>query len=280
MKKQQQQPKRYSRFIYDKNNPIQFKTKCHLCKYKFRGLPGCAAFPHGIPHALAIGDVMHDEPFERDRGYRFEKRNLDKGSCSVTCKGRKIVIPIEEIIELASRCIFNSEPSVHFSYRHFVTYFQDRETITEHDVVIATSFVYSWMPRCLDFKVLTEFDNLAAYLNAVRRCYDLDTRALALFKRVINNSLIGTSKLLHFAAPEKYPIIDSRVAAFLEKHEQAVDTDDPECYVAYTCACRRAVEHPHFENIRGLVCHAVGYQVSAIRALELIMFLAGKKKKE
>jgi hypothetical protein len=271
-------PDRYSRFIYDENNPIQFKTKCHLCRFKFRGLPGCVAFPHGIPHALAIGDVMHDEPFEGDRGYRFEKRHLDKGSCSVTCKGREIVIPIKKIIELAPRCAFDSEPSVHLSYRHFLAYFRDRQTITAHDVVIAASFVYSWMPRCLDFRELREFDNLAVFMNAVRNGHDLDTQTLSLFKGVINNSLIGTSKLLHFAAPEKYPIIDSKVAKFLEEHGQRIDTDDSDCYVAYTCACRRAVEHPHFENIRGMVCRAVGFQVSAIRALELIMFLTAKAK--
>lgn len=65
---------RASRFVYDKDNPIEFKTKCHLCRHKYAGKPGCAAFPYGIPHDLAIGNVMHDKPFAGDQGIMFEER--------------------------------------------------------------------------------------------------------------------------------------------------------------------------------------------------------------
>jgi hypothetical protein len=58
--------------MYDKDHPIVFKTRCHLCIHKFSGIPGCAAYPSGIPHALAIGDVLHEEPYPGDQGIRFE----------------------------------------------------------------------------------------------------------------------------------------------------------------------------------------------------------------
>jgi hypothetical protein len=32
----------------------------------------CAAFPNGIPDAIAEGDVEHREPYPGDRGIRFE----------------------------------------------------------------------------------------------------------------------------------------------------------------------------------------------------------------
>lgn len=65
-------PSQGSRFVYDKDNPIVFKTRCHLCLHKFRGRPGCAAYPSGIPHDLAIGNVLHEDPYPGDQGIRFE----------------------------------------------------------------------------------------------------------------------------------------------------------------------------------------------------------------
>lgn len=61
-----------NRFMYGKNHPIEFKTRCHLCLHKFAGIPGCAAFPRGIPHALAAGEVMHETPYPNDQGIMFE----------------------------------------------------------------------------------------------------------------------------------------------------------------------------------------------------------------
>jgi hypothetical protein len=61
-----------NRFMYDKDQPIKFKTKCHLCIHKFAGAPGCAAYPNGIPHTLASGQVLHEEPYPGDNGIRFE----------------------------------------------------------------------------------------------------------------------------------------------------------------------------------------------------------------
>ena len=61
-----------NRFMYDKDHPIVFKTRCHLCIHKFSGIPGCAAYPRGIPHNLAAGVVLHEEPYPGDNGIRFE----------------------------------------------------------------------------------------------------------------------------------------------------------------------------------------------------------------
>jgi hypothetical protein len=43
-------------------------------RHKFTGLPGCDAFPKGIPHDLAIGNVQHEEPYPGDNGILFELR--------------------------------------------------------------------------------------------------------------------------------------------------------------------------------------------------------------
>lgn len=63
-----------NRFVWDDDNPIVIRSRCHLCKHKFKGHPGCAAFPQGLPHLLATGDAMHwpNLPFAGDQGIRFE----------------------------------------------------------------------------------------------------------------------------------------------------------------------------------------------------------------
>ena len=39
--------------------------------YKKRD-PSCDAFPNGIPEKIWMGDFDHNNPFEADRGIRFE----------------------------------------------------------------------------------------------------------------------------------------------------------------------------------------------------------------
>ena len=50
--------------------------RCHLCKHKFAGKPGCKAFPDGIPYEiLTAGDTAHSEPYPGDHGLRFEPQD-------------------------------------------------------------------------------------------------------------------------------------------------------------------------------------------------------------
>ncbi len=48
---------------------------CAGCKHKYRDggwRSRCAAFPDGIPDAITLSEVDHRQPFEGDRGIRFE----------------------------------------------------------------------------------------------------------------------------------------------------------------------------------------------------------------
>ena len=66
--------RRPNRFMWDDDNPLVINSRCYLCIHKFKGHPGCAAFPKGLPGPIAVGDVMHwpDQPFQGDRGIRFD----------------------------------------------------------------------------------------------------------------------------------------------------------------------------------------------------------------
>ena len=263
----------------DKREPLfKIKSRCFLCKHKFGGHKGCAAFPEGLPHKLASGEVMHDEPFPGDKGYRFEERKLGEPvECDPTYKGRDLRIPVEKILELAPRCDFETDHSAHLSYQHFVEYFNELEEVTPHHVVIATSFTFSWMPMCLEFRKPYQLETVAALLCAVRKKNYLDCQNLTNMKRVANNSMIGVSKLLHFANPDLYAIVNNRVATFLKTEGQIAEPTDPQWYVAYTCAMKTASHHDKSGAVRWFVSDAVGYPVSTLRALELVMFLSTKE---
>ena len=262
----------------DKREPrALIKSRCHLCKHKFYGHPGCMAFPVHLPHDLAIGNRMHDEEYPGDRGYRFERKgDASREQCPHLYKREQVTIPLERVLKDAYECDYKAEPSVDFSYREFLEYFERLEKITPHEFVIGASFVYSWMPTTLTLRHRGQFENVAAYLEAVRLGNDLDGDSLSLINSVVNNSMVGTSKLLHFINPERYAIYDSRVDTYLygepaEKRLYSVDH-----YMSYTCGCRRAVEDDRFKAVHQHVNKSLRYDVTALRALELVMFVTAK----
>ena len=266
----------------DKREPrIKLKTRCHLCRHKFRGHPGCMAFPVHRPHDLAIGNRMHDEEYPGDRGYRFEEKGdarREQGPHSY--KGRPVAIRLSRVLEDAYKCDFKAEPSVNASYVEFLEYFNRIEKISSHEFVIGASFTYSWMPTTLTLRNENQFEVVAAYLDAIRLGNDVDKQAISDMNAVINNSMVGTSKLLHFVDPQAYPIIDRWVEIYLHGKHSQTRLYDVDHYMSYTCACRRAVEDDRFPAIHKHVNGELRYDVTALRALELIMFLTAKRNDE
>jgi len=46
---------------------------CHWCRhYNEFPMPGCKAFPRGIPLEILMGEVDHFEPYPDDQGIQFE----------------------------------------------------------------------------------------------------------------------------------------------------------------------------------------------------------------
>jgi hypothetical protein len=89
----------------------------------------------------------------------------------------------------------------------------------QYELLAASYAVYGWMPT-----ILKNFDKLEVLSNFVQRIKPLplqdairtvrcevtnnDGQAL----QALNNSVVGTSKLLHFVRPDLFPIWDSRIA--------------------------------------------------------------------
>lgn len=63
--------------------------------------------------------------------------------------------------------------------------------------------VYGWMPTIFEFKNQEDFV-VATNLNKAKVSEPLKSKDYETLKRLLNGSLVGTSKLLHFINPEKY----------------------------------------------------------------------------
>lgn len=77
-----------------------------------------------------------------------------------------------------------------------------------------TAFAYSWMPTIPEINTgeIKNEAELIKQLQCLPECSESELKdLLGSLVPVINNSLTGTSKVLHFISPENIPIIDSNV---------------------------------------------------------------------
>jgi hypothetical protein len=104
------------------------------------------------------------------------------------------------------------------SYEVFVS---KRSIRTKQEFIELIAFAYSWMPTIPDIKPITEakWKMIKRYLSRLNRLNKTELQHfLRLLVPIINNSIVGTSKVLHFLSPKKIPIIDSRVLKAWNKH--------------------------------------------------------------
>lgn len=158
------------------------------------------------------------------------------------------------------------------SYPHFLKYFEDRTNIDEHDLIIGINFVYGWIPTIFNY-CSTNFKDASVILNRAKQGYIPTTNDLNTLKGLFNNSLVGTSKLLHFINPEYFAIWDSKVYKYLTKNKANQNSiSKSESYLAYLEFCKELTERKEYENIHRKICDAVEYEMTKFRTAELIMF--------
>ncbi len=181
---------------------------------------------------------------------------------------------IQKLNQLLKEREFQVDESTYtFSYPYFVQFFQSVSGGLElKHIVQGAHMVYGWMPTILNVNT-QEVQQIVELVNKARRGEALTIEQLELLKRVFNNSIVGTSKLLHFVSPELYPIWDSRICNALtgKSHQQAVNNTTR--YKLYFDSMQSAIHHPDFEAIYV----QKDYGVSRIRLLESILFQNGKE---
>jgi hypothetical protein len=166
------------------------------------------------------------------------------------------------------------------SYREFVRHAQALKPIDEGAVILVAGLVYSWMPRTLRLGGPTDLAAAAEILESARRRTNLTARAFEGLSTALGGSPVAASKALHFFHPELYAIWDSRVWRALDWHSSEVRANAGARYVSYADLVSSAGELAEFVPIHTLVEQTVGYPVSRIRALELLLFLSGEIEHE
>lgn len=194
-----------------------------------------------------------------------------------------------------------------FSYPHIKRYFGDiKGEITEYDLIIGIHLVYGWMPTIFEFKngktvknsifedkiIKRNITEVVGIVNKIKfKSYNLIDSDYILMKKLFNNSLVGTSKLLHFIDPNKFAIWDSNVFLYLNneftnrpdsKYRPYIET--PENFISYLNYLKELSQHKEFCSLKKKVKDELkqfGYEdeISDFRVLELVMFTLGKDLK-
>lgn len=182
-------------------------------------------------------------------------------------------VSLEQIVLDEKNIKFQPEDSVLLSYREFVGYFSNLEEITLHNLIISSYFTFGWMPMKFEFKS-QDFSAALDIINKVKLGEIIELEELIFLKGMINNSLVGTSKLLHFTNPHIYAIMDRRVYKYINGDEDTDQLNNPENYLVYLENCNEITQIESFKPIHESMNKKIGYEVTPLRALELVMFMS------
>jgi hypothetical protein len=133
------------------------------------------------------------------------------------------------------------------------------------------------MPTILDLnpnKLPVSLQRGAEILNEAKKNGQLSDNDIKALTQLVNNSLVGTSKLLHFVVPNSFAIWDSKIYKFVfneAAHNYRVNQIGK--YREYMSELERIKTHSIFPAFHNSVNTKVGYEVSALRAIELVMFI-------
>jgi hypothetical protein len=155
-------------------------------------------------------------------------------------------------------------------YPSFLRFFQTRTKITRDDFVIAAHFAYGWMPRMLNLNGTDEDWDQAASLVTEAKNHRLEKDNLNFLQKLVNNSIVGVSKILHFANPQQYAIWDSHVCHYLTKHVNVGEADD---FLQYLSICDTIAAWPEVENRRKAMRDKIHQDLTSFRAIELTMYI-------
>ena len=184
---------------------------------------------------------------------------------------------MRDVFELERTTSIPANNSYILSYPHILSYFSGRSPFDVSDFVRGAHLVYGWMPTALDLYTQPPNPTLAqaaSLLENARTQGVISDERLSALASVVNNSLVGTSKLLHFVRPDVFPIWDSNVYRFVfDKTPHNYRVNDITNYREFLRRVEVIRREQKFRGFHASVIGKVGYEVSEPRAIELVMFL-------
>lgn len=183
----------------------------------------------------------------------------------------------DRLLKDAESIVIPKEEQYLTAYKEFINYFENLDKLSEHHIIIGISFTYSWMPTILDFRS-NKMNEATQILNYAKQGNRPSLTELDILKSCFNNSLVGSSKLLHFINPNKFAIWDSRVYRYLfnqTPHSYRVENNNT--YLNYLYFCDHLINSSEINTLKKIVEEKVGYTITKMRAIELIFFYNGTK---
>jgi hypothetical protein len=184
---------------------------------------------------------------------------------------RQIIIDYAALIN--SRIVEERRLYTYFyTYPYLIEYFKSVNSISVASFVVGKAIAYSLMPTTMNLKK-SSIDSILTPLNELKdRGIRLDTSVFSELKEIVNNSVPGSSKLLHFIRPDVYPIWDSRTDRFI--YGENTDTNSLERYQSYLSEFDRISNEAGFAQIQASLSSKLGYDITAARAFEMVMYLS------
>jgi len=166
-------------------------------------------------------------------------------------------------------------------YNSIVAQFGSWAPLTWGDCIVSLHIVYGWMPTIPDLSrparcTAIQQATVVNLLNSSRARQLTNAELDFLASHFVNNSIVGVSKMLHFLAPDRYPIWDSRVARawFAPAKCPYTALNNSTTYVSYLTDLSVWIGTPPIAAalgvLRGVSLHLSG--VSNIRLMELVLF--------
>ncbi len=125
---------------------------------------------------------------------------------------------MSDIFALEPGTVIDRRASYILSYPYLLSYFAAKPELGVEDVVRGAHMVYGWMPTVLELHARapdTALADAAELLNRAKQRQPLADPDIERLAGIVNHSLVGASKLLHFVAPHTFPIWDSKIYAFM-----------------------------------------------------------------
>lgn len=186
-------------------------------------------------------------------------------------------LSIENLKKDMESFILTENDSYIHSYSDFINYFQNIDWIEKHHLVIASHFVYGWMPTILKLDT-KNVDEVLSALNGVKAGHPVSENQLEMIKQCVNNSMVGTSKLLHFINPNLYAIWDSRIFRYLTGKKYPYGIEKPKAYSEYLKALNKIAEHVDYRSLHFEIERNFEYEISPLRAIEILMFETDRER--
>lgn len=188
---------------------------------------------------------------------------------------------MRDVFVLERTTEINPNDSYIVSYPYFLDYFSMKTSFEVEDVVCGAHMVYGWMPTILDLYLgpnkLT-LGEAAKLLSEAKSSGNLTDNEMSKLACLINNSLVGTSKLLHFIAPNSFAIWDSKVYSYIFNERPYHDrVNHVKKYRKYLGVLVELQGDQRFSKFHSSMNKKIGYEVSPLRALELVMYLNAPK---